>query len=144
MTTDFCSGVAGCLFKNIQYDLGSEVPLLNEKGVTVDLRLTDVELHLTPQSGSLDGIQAVQILLHDPASAATTVIASYAKPAGSPPPTDIRVSGSTNIDLGPYLSAGKLDTRIEITYGSPPPGAFTADVQAGFSMIVTVDYGAYL
>lgn len=54
------------------------------------------------------------------------------------------MSGSTNIDLGPHLSAGKLDTRIEITYGSPPPGAFIADVQAGFSMIVTVDYGAYL
>ncbi len=144
VTTDFCSGVAGCLFANTQYDLGSEVPLMNEKGVTVDLRLTDVELHLTPQSGSLNGLQSVQVLLHDPVSATTTVIASYVRPPAAPPPTDIRVSGATNIDLGPYLSTGKLDARIEISYGSPPPGAFTAEVQTGFSVVVTVDYGALL
>jgi hypothetical protein len=138
---DFCSGTAGCLFTDAEYDLGAEVPVLGEDGVTVDLRLTDVALRLSAPSGSLDGIESVKVTLVDPGSGATTVVASYVKPPGATP-ADIRVSGNSNLELGPFLDDGRIDLRVEVTYDlGSPPGAFTADVEAGFSLVVTVRYG---
>lgn len=139
--TDFCSGTAGCLFTDAEYDLGAEVPGLGEDGVTVDLRLTDVALRLSALSGSLDGIESVKVLVVDPGSGAKTVVASYLKPPGATP-AEIRVSGNSNLELGPYVAGGRIDLRLEVTYDlGSPPGAFTADVEAGFSLVVTVKYG---
>jgi hypothetical protein len=139
---DFCDGAsAGCLFAEVEYDLGGEVPLLDEDGVDVDLRLTDVAFDFTSTSvPGLDGLEAVTVLLRHSASGAGVVVASWTKPPGATP-TEIRVGGNSNLDLGPYLTDGKITARIEIDYDTTQPmGAFTARLEAGFSLVLTVDY----
>jgi hypothetical protein len=140
LPADFCAGVAGCLFTDVEYDLGSEVPLLDEgDAVSVDLRLTDVAFDIASTSvPGLDGLRCVRVLL-DPGGAAI-VAASWVRPAG-PTPAEIRVAGNSNIDLGPYLADGKITARIEVDYDTTfPMGAFTANIVAGFSLVATVEY----
>jgi hypothetical protein len=139
---DFCDGAtAGCLFEEIEYDLGGEVPLLDDGGVDVDLRLTDVAFDVASTSPpGLGGLEAVKVLLRHPVSGAGVVVASWTKPAGSTP-TEIRVGGNSNVDLGPYLADGKITARIELDYDTTQPmGAFTARLEAGFSLVLTVSY----
>jgi hypothetical protein len=143
---DFCDGVnPGCLFLETEYDLGEEVPGLDEEGVTVDLRLTDLALRLRDiQAPGLEGLELVTVYLLDVAGGPPIELASYAKPPGVTP-TEIVVSGRSNIDLGPYLRDGLIAVRIEMDYNTLyPMGAFTADVEAGFSLVVTVDYESFM
>src|SRR6266511_2272826 len=140
--TDLCAGVAGCLKSDVSYDLGQEVPVLGEKGITFDLRLTDVALRLDSGAADLGGVNAARVILLD-AGGGSTLVASYAKLPGATP-SSIAVSGNSNIDLGPYLSDGKITARVEIDYDTTnPPPDFTADVEAGFSLVVTLEYDAY-
>jgi hypothetical protein len=145
LPTDYCDlATPGCVFNDLQYDLGAEVPVLEEKGVSFDLRLTDVALHLVSGTSDLRGVLSARVKIQDPVTGDWIVVASYAKPPGATP-TDISVSGNSNIELAPYLSSGNIDARIEVSYdASSPPGAFTADVEAGFSLVVTVSYDAYI
>lgn len=134
----------GCVFNDLQYDLGAEVPVLDEKGVSFDLRLTDVALHLVSGTSDLRGVLSAQVKIQDPVTREWILVASYAKPPGATP-TDISVSGNSNIELAPYLSSGNIGARVEVSYdASSPPGDFTADIQAGFSLVVTVSYDAYM
>jgi hypothetical protein len=139
---DFCDGAtAGCLVQEVEYDLGEEVPLLDEDGVEVDLRLTDVALDLESTSApGLDGLESVRIVLLDPVSGRSTVVASWTKPPG-PTPAVIHVGGDANRDLAPYLRDGRIAARIEIDYDTTQPmGAFTATLETGFSVVLTVSY----
>jgi len=145
---------ANCVKTDVSYDLGAEVPVFGEEGITFDLRLTDVALHLVadpdPLStattpANLAGVESVKVMTRPPGStAAWTIVAAYSKTPGASP-TAIAVSGESNIDLGPYLSGGKLDARVEVIYdlANPTPDFF-ADIEAGFSLVVTLDYDAYL
>jgi len=140
--TDLCAGVAGCLASDVSYDLGDAVPVLGEKGITFDLRLTDVALRLDSGAADLGGVNAARVILQDPGGG-STLVASYVKLTGATP-SRIEVSANSNIDLGPYLSDGKIAARVEIDYDTTtPPPDFTADVEAGFSLVVTVEYDAY-
>ena len=143
--TDYCEwATPGCVFRDIQYDIGAEVPTLEEKGVALDLRLTDVALHLVSGTSDLRGVLSAEVKIQDPVTGDWILVASYAKPPGATP-TDIYVSGNSNIELAPYLSSGKIGARVEVSYDAKwPPGAFTADVEAGFSLVVTVSYDAYM
>lgn len=134
LTGTSCSAVTA------SYDIGAEVPGVNEKGVTVDLRLTDVALHLTAGGASnLAGVTRAEVDLRD-ASGGVVKVASYVRPDGAAP-TTIAVSGASNLDLSPYLQAGKLDARVEVEMDpSLLPSGFTASIEAGFSAVVTVDY----
>jgi hypothetical protein len=136
-----------CIAQTLDYDLGGEVPVLNEENVTYDLRLTDVALTLaaTEVGKDLSGVRSLTVrILADPAAATSGfAVATYARPTGVVAPTSIAVTGNGNVDLGPYLDAGRLPIRVELVldHGTPE---FTADVQAGFSLEVALDYGAYL
>jgi hypothetical protein len=129
-----------CAAQTASYDLGGEVPGLSEKGVKVDLRLTDVALHLAAGGASnLGGVTRAEVDLRD-ASGGVTRVASYVRPPGATP-TSIAVSGSSNLELSPYLQDGKLDARVEVEMDPLMlPSGFTASIEAGFSVIVTVDY----
>jgi hypothetical protein len=140
------AGDPPCIATTLDYDLGGQVPVLDEQGVTYDLRLTDVALTLsaTEVGKDLSGVRSLTIrVLADPASATTGfLVASYTRPPGAAP-TSIAVTGNANVDLGPYLDRGRLPVRIELVLDQLTP-EFLADVQAGFSLEVALDYEAYL
>ena len=147
---DWCStslGTPPCIQLTLDYDIAGQIPVLNEPNVTYDLRLTDVGITLSTTSAGTDlsGVERVSItVLADPNDPASGVaVAAYARPAGGGTPTSIAVSGNPNLDLAPYVSAGKLPARIELTIDQPTP-AFLADVGAGFSLEVSLDYGKLL
>jgi hypothetical protein len=135
-----CPGVAGCMFAAFDYDLGEEIPFLDEEGVGVDLRLTEVALDLVSTSApGLGALEAVEIQLRHPGTGDFVPVASWTSPGG--PVDAIRVGGHTDLDLEPYLQDGKIAARIEIHYvPGEAVGAFTAELAAGFSVVVTIDY----
>lgn len=130
-----------CAAVTAGYDIGGEVPGFDEPGVTVDLRLTDVAIHLTAGGVSdLRGVTRAEVDLRNPATGGVTKIASYVRPPGATP-TSIAVSGVSNVDLSPYLHSGKLDARVEVEMDPVfLPSGFTAAIEAGFSAVITVDY----
>ncbi len=136
-----------CVQLTLDYDIAGQIPVLNEPNVTYDLRLTDVGITLSASSAGTDlsGIAQVTITVladpNDPASGVT--VATYARPAAGAPPTSVAVSGNPNLDLAPYVSAGRLPARVELVVDRPTP-AFLADVGAGFSLEVKLDYGKLL
>jgi len=140
-----CDGLnQDCVFSDAEYDIGEQLPVLNENGVDFDLRLTGVALCFASGDASdLSGISSALVKIQDPGTGLWTVVASYTRPPGATP-MQISVSGNSNLELAPYLSSGKLQARIELSFGSPPPGAFTASIEARFSLVVTVSYDAFL
>ncbi len=147
---DWCSTQQSnppCIQLTLAYDIAGQIPVLNEPNVTYDLRLTDVGITLSTSSAGTDlsGIKAVAItVLADPNDPASGIpVATYARPAGGAPPTTIAVSGTPNLDLAPYITAGSLPAHLELTVDQPTP-AFLADVGAGFSLEVKLDYGKLL
>jgi hypothetical protein len=136
-----------CIALTLDYDLGGSVPVLAERNVTYDLRLTDVAIALsaTEVGRDLSGVRRVTVsVLGDPLDPTTgLVLTSYARPPGAAAPTRIAITGNANLDLGAYLDAGRLPVRVEVVLDAGTP-AFLADVQAGFSLEVRLDWGAYL
>jgi hypothetical protein len=133
-----------CAAQTASYDIGGEVPGVNEKGVKVDLRLTDVALHLAAGGVSnLGGVTRAEVNLRDPVTGAPTRVASYVRPSSGPAPTSIAVSGASNLDLSHWLQSGKLGAQVEVEMDPLMlPSGFTASIEAGFSVVVTVDYGS--
>jgi predicted small lipoprotein YifL len=147
---DWCSAsqtVPPCIQLTLQYDIAGQIPVLNEPNVTYDLRLSEVGMALSATAAGTDlsGVEQVTItVLADPADPTSgVVVASYARPPGAGTPTTISVSGNPNLDLAPYVTAGHLPARIELVLDRPTP-AFLADVTAGFSLEVKLDYGSLL
>ena len=141
-----------CIGLTLDYDLGASVPVLDEPNVTYDLRLTDVALTLAATqtvtgTKDLSGVKQVTIrVLADPAIPGSgAILATYVRPPVTQPVTSFSVSGNSNLGLGPYVKAGRLPIRVELVIDSAgPTPAFTADVQAGFSLEVKLDYGKVL
>ncbi len=147
---DWCSIVQTdppCVQTTIDYDLGGMVPILNDPSVTYDLRLKEVAVTLsaTEAGKDLSGVKAASVTVltnpADPASA--VVIASYVRPAGTVAPTAIAVSGTSNLDLGPFLRGGVLRVHAELVIDKATP-AFLADVTSGLSLEVKLDWGSLL
>ncbi len=147
---DWCSALQTdppCIQTSIDYDLGGMVPILNDPGVTYDIRLTElaVALSTTEVGKDLSGVRSasVSVLTNvaDPASA--VVIASYVRPSGTATPTSISVSGNSNLDLGPYLRGGVLRVHAELVIDKPTP-AFLADVTSQLSLEAKLDWGSLL
>jgi hypothetical protein len=141
-----------CVGVTLDYDVGGNVPILDDPNVTYDLRLTDVALTLSATQTvtgdkDLSGVRLATIrVLEDPAFPGSgVVLATYARPPGTEPVASFSVTGNSNLDLGPYVRAGRLPVRVELLIDSATPTpAFTADVRAGFSLEVKVDYDAFL
>jgi hypothetical protein len=136
-----------CIQLSLDYAIAGQVPVLNEPGVTYELRLADVGISLasTDVLADLAGVESARVLVlgdgGDPATA--VVVASYVKPPGGGAPTSLTIGGNPNLDLAPYVEAGSLPVRVELVVSSGTP-EFTADVQAGFSLLVNLDYGSLL
>jgi hypothetical protein len=141
------------LVKDITFDVGSQLPLINDKNVTFELRLTQMLVAMTTSSPLIDfgGIESVTLSVLPPAGQTLpeeTILASYAK---APPPADqnpksISVSGMANLDLSPYIASGSMTLRLKalpVTLGAAIP-AWTADVGAEFYLKVRADYGNLL
>ncbi len=135
-----------CVAQTLAYDIGQEVPVVKEKGVTVDLRLTDVELALAAGgASSLQGIIEAEVDVRDPATGGFVKVASYVRPSPTATPSTVTVSGSSNLDLASYLTSGSLDARLALQIDPLfLPSGFTATLDAGFSLVATLDYSSYL
>jgi hypothetical protein len=139
-----------CVGLTTGYDLGAQVPALTEKGVTSELRMTELALTLSSTQSTpgappdLGGIKSAEIWVGSrpgvPGSG--TLVASYARTATGTP-TTIAVSGNANLDLSPYVTTGQLPFRVELTVDGPT-SAFDADIHANFYVLVTLDWGKYL
>lgn len=135
-----------CVATTLSYDLGAQVPVVTQKNVTYEIRLTTLSMALAASSAgtTLAGVKAVSVRVIDPAVGGDGVeIASYTRSAADPSPTAISVSGNSNLDVAPYIQSGTLDVRLEMTYDAPTP-EFTADVTSTWSLEAKLDWGAYL
>jgi hypothetical protein len=131
-----------CAATELTFDVGAEVPVVNEPNVTYHLRLTSVAIRLAATSaGDLGGVESVRILVVDPRSGDATPVASYLRT--DPTPREIRVAGTSDLDLRGHLQAGALRLRVELTFDRATP-AFQADVETGYALDAKVDWGAYL
>lgn len=136
-----------CVFTEIDYDFGDSVPLLGDDNVEVDLRMTSMRMRLDAGADDLGGVKSVTLKLLDPSaptdlSKAITVASYYRSPTDLHP-TSFEVSGNANLDLGGYLTGTAFKARAELIYDSLTP-EFTATVGATFSLLLKVDYGAYV
>jgi hypothetical protein len=132
------------------FDVGANVPIVNEPNVTLDLTLKrmtlilDITNPLNP--ANFDNIDTVTISAVAPAGSglANLVLVDYLKPAGASDIKRIEVSSATESDLVPYLQAGRIDVEASYTGSGLPTADWTADVSADFRIQVKLDYGAYL
>jgi hypothetical protein len=137
---------------NVSFDVGANVPLVNDPNVDFDIELRSMTLVLdtTGPLSNFDGFETVRIIaLHPSGNAALDLtLLEYRKPAGASGITRISTSSSTDADLKPFLTAGVINVRAE--YASDgvnptlPTSNWTADLTADFWMKVRLDYGAAL
>lgn len=142
--SDWCL-TESCAAVPLQYDLATEVPIVDEPGVGYDLRLKRVGIVLTTSSAgtNLAGIQSAGIRIVEAGGGPGVLVASYTRDDAAPPPTTLSVTGDQSIDLEGYVTGGNLNARVELVYDDPTP-AFSADVSAAFELGVDVDWGEYL
>lgn len=132
------------------FDVGANVPVVNEPNVELDLKLTRMTLVLDTANpsnpASFDNVESVTIVAVAPAGSGLVDLdlVRYTKPAGASGITRIEASGATDADLTPYLQAGRMDVQASYTGTGLPTADWTADVTAEFWMKVKLDYGAYL
>jgi hypothetical protein len=138
--------VGGSMTKVIDFDLGKDISLITEKGVTFELRL--LAMTLKPTSGLADfgDIQTITVTVMPipPQTMPEQVqLAAYVKP---PPPADqhppdISVVASSNVDLSPYLLSGTIRLSFQATssaVGIIP--AWTGDVGSEFYLKLHAEY----
>jgi hypothetical protein len=142
-----CAGTTGsCVAVDLDYDLGAQLPLVNEPNVTYDVGLTSITLTLVTAAPGTDlgGVRSVAVKVRDASTgAAGPTIASYERTAAAAHPTSITIAGDASIDLSGYVRSGHLLLRGEVSYDAPTP-PFTAQVEATFDLHVNMDFGAYL
>ena len=133
-----------CVATDVSYDLGRQLDLGSRPVTAYDVWLDALEIALAAtQGGDLGGVTAAAILAYPLDGGAPVELARYQRSAADPSPTAIAVSGGSGIDLAPYLEAGVIRLRVELSYDRATP-AFQADVTAGFRLRVRLDYGALL
>jgi hypothetical protein len=131
---------ADCIATDLEYDIGSEVDLLDQKGVTDEVRLTHLALVLTSTTvQDLGGVRSVVVEVVPPDGGASIPVATYARSASDPLPTRLAVAGNSSVDLGPMIRSGIIHLRVKMSFDGPTP-EFTADVEAVFYLRITLDY----
>ena len=108
------------------YDLGGQVPGLDQNGVTGTIRLDSFTITVASGGADLSGVRDARII----ASAAGIPDATLLQidPARSDA-THLVLTGGAGTNLFDYLSSGTLAYRVEIA-GTPPTGSWVADMQA--------------
>jgi hypothetical protein len=136
--------------KDVSFDVGASVPVVEEPNVELEFRLTRMTLELGTDGpiSDFDGFQSVTITaLHPTDPALDLVLLHYEKPAGAADITRISASSETDADLLPFLTDGTITVRAryESDGVNPFPASdWTADLTAEFRFQITMDYGAYL
>jgi hypothetical protein len=132
-----------CAQTVLAYDLGAQLPVITEKGVSYEIRLTQLGIALAANDPMNDfgTVTGVTISVIGTGGLPDVVVASYQQDPANPAPKSITVVGYSNVDLAPYILSGTLDLRTEL-HGIPP--SFTADVAGTFYLKVKLDYGTYL
>jgi hypothetical protein len=130
--------------QTIVFDVGANVPLVNEPNVDYDLELNRMTLVLEAGGPfpNFDTFNSVRIVaVHPPLP--DLVLIEYANPP--PGSTTVTATSSTSADLKPYLDAGQM--TVNATFEADPTtpvGVWYADVTADLYLRVRLDYGAYL
>lgn len=137
----------GALATEITYDVGDDLPLLSEQGVSYTLALQRLTLSVSAGSppvdlGAIEGLEVSAVAPPGSGLPEPTLVA-YARGSEQPDPTAITAASPSGDDLAPYLSGGQLTFRAAAT-GAAPAHAWTADVEGCFLLTVDVDYGERL
>jgi hypothetical protein len=137
--------VVGSASQDITFDVGANVPLVNEPNVDYDLTLN--EMTITLRNGpftDFDSFDTVKITAIR-AGLPDLVLVEYTNPHTTSGLKSVTATSSTSQDLKPYLDAGKITVRAQFT-SSPTTlaGIWYADVSADLRLRVRLDYGAYL
>ena len=137
---------------DVAFDVGANVPLVNDPDVDFDIELRTMTLVLdtTGPLSNFDGFETVRITALHPSGnpALDLTLLEYHKPAGASGITRVSATSETDADLKPFLTAGVMNVRAE--YSSDginptlPTSDWTADLTADFWMKVRLDYGAAL
>jgi hypothetical protein len=149
LPTDLCPpgvGLGGnvtCLQRTFGFDLGDDFRDLTQDATSYDLRLTDLGITLQATQALQDFGDVLEVVVGVDGSAIglpSVELAAYRRSAADPNPTTIVVAASSNVDLGPYLEAGRLALYTRMQIGADTP-EFTADVVAQFYLKALLDYG---
>jgi hypothetical protein len=135
--------VSGDLSLDIDYDLGSDLPVVSEKGVSYSLVLTHMDLSAGAASPPVDlgGVDLLDVSIVAPAGAGLpdAVLAHYLK-GSDPHPVVLSAASSSDRNLAPYVTDGKVTFHTDAG-GDLPTSDWTADVRGCFLLTVTVNYG---
>lgn len=132
-----------CVATDVSYDLGRQLDLGARPITAYDVWLDALEIALAAsQGGDLGGVAAAAVLAYPLDGGAPVALARYQRSAADPSPSAIALSGG-GIDLAPYLEAGVIRLRVELSYDRATP-PFRADVTAQLHLKVRLDYGALL
>lgn len=131
-----------CIRTELVYDVGNEVELLSDENAEYEIRLTDLALALdaTVTTTDLGGIRSAIFEVVPPDGSTPVVVASYVRSESDPNPTSIAVSGSSSLDLAPFLDQGQVRILVKLSLDEATP-PFTAQVGAVFYLRVKLDYG---
>lgn len=132
------------LTKDVAFDLGANVPVVNQQNVMLDLKLNRMTLVLDTSGplSSFDQVERVTITALHPATTTLPdlVLIDYANPHTATGVTTITATSQSGADLTPYLVAGAITLRAVYSGSGLPTSAWTADVTADFWMKVRFDY----
>ncbi len=115
------------------FDLGSNVPGLNEKGTRAEIRMGSLRLTSTTDMRS---VRSAVLSIPDGKGGAVPLM-HYEQPENADPKT-IVMALDEDVNLADRLTAGKLRYTIALT-GSPPTESWTSDVTACVSARVKID-----
>jgi hypothetical protein len=140
------ASAAGTVEADVEYDLGAELPVLTQPGVTYSLSFQELDLSVAPGSAPADlgGVDEVDASVLAPAgsSLADTPVIHYVK-GTDPHPTRIAAAAERQIDLAPYVTGGRI-TFHTLARGTLPSRPWTADARACFLLDVNVNLGRAL
>jgi hypothetical protein len=146
---EFPAFVAGTVSTEVTFDIGANVPLVNDPDVDFDIELRKLVLLLrTATPGNFDGFQSVKLTaIHPSRDPARELVLLQWSSTGATGLTRVEATSQTDADLKPFLSAGNLTVRAEYAENGLFPvqlTPWTADLTADFWMKVRLDYGAAL
>lgn len=137
---------SGTVETDVGYDVGAELPVLTQPGVSYTLALQELDLSVSPGStpADLGGLDEVDVSVLAPAgtSLQDTQLLRYRK-ATDPHPLRIAAAAGKTPDLRPYIAGGQI-TFHTLASGALPSRPWTADARACFLLDVNVRYGSSL
>ena len=115
---------SSCASATLQYDLGAEVPVVNEPNVTYDLRLKRVAIVLTASSAGTTSPASTSagIRVVDPGRRPRRARGVVHAPTRRRRADDDLASRATRTSTSRrYVAAGRLESRVELTSTTPRP-----------------------